>query len=359
MRARTHGSPRNKAWTKYLAAGLGIALAAGAGGWAIGATLVGADASAQPLDQSVWAEATETSIGTSFSLSTTVKQPVKTVASNHLTGVVSSISPGELKAGDELYAVAGVKVYAAEGKTPFYQDLTPKSSGQNVKQVEAFLKSSGHFPGAPDTSFDSVTSSAIKAWQTATKQKPDGIIPLGRLVAIPTLPAQIELGESITPGKQLAGGEDAVRAANGVRTFSMSLTDEQAAVIPQDTVVEVSHEKSVWPAVISQTTTDETGGVTHVLSAPDGGAVCGKECGMLPSSSSVTLRSKVIVVPATTGIGIPVAAITTTASGQAQVLTEAGSVDVKVLTSGQGIAIVEGLAPGDKVQVLGTPVEAP
>lgn len=358
MGARAHGSPKN-IWTKYLAAGVGIVLAAGAGGWAIGATLVEADASAQTPDQSVWAEAAETSIGSSFNLSTTVKQPVKTVASNHLSGVVSSVSPGELKSGEQLYAVAGTKVYVVEGKTPFYQDITPKSSGQNIKQVETFLKSSGHFHGTPDASYDSATSAAIKAWQTATKQKPDGIIPLGHLVAIPTLPAQVELDEGITPGKQLAGGEDAVRAANGERTFSMSLTEEQAAVIPQDTVVEVIHEKSVWPAMISQTTTDETVAVTHVLSAPDGGAVCGKECGALPSSSSVTLRSKVIVVPATKGIGIPAAAITTTASGQAQVLTESGVVDVKVLTSGQGIAIVEGLAAGDKVQVLGAPVEGP
>lgn len=360
MGARARSTKVTKAWTKYLAAGLGIALAAGAGGWAIGATLVGGSASAKETDQSVWVQAKESSIGSSLNLSTSVKQPVKTVASNHLTGVVSSISPGNLKPGDELYSVAGIEVYVVEGKTPFYQDITPKSSGQNVKQVETFLKSMGHFQGTPDTTFDAATTRGIKAWQVATKQKPDGTIPLGRLVAIPALPAQVELSEAITPGRQLVGGEDAVLAASGQRTFTMSLTSEQAALIPQDSVVEITHEKSIWPAVIAQTTTDDSGNVTHTLAAAaDGGEVCAKQCQEHPSGSSVTLRSKVIVVPATTGIGIPAAAITTTASGQAQVTTDSGTSDIKVLASGQGLAIVDGLEAGTQVQVLGAPVETP
>lgn len=359
MGARARSAKASKGWTKYLAVGLGIALAAGAGGWAIGATLVGASASAKETDQSVWVQAKESSIGSSLNLSTSVKQPVKVVASNHLTGVVSSVSPGNLKPGDELYSVAGIEVYVFEGKTPFYQDITPKSSGQNVKQVETFLKSMGNFQGTPDTTFDAATTRGIKAWQAATKQKPDGTIPLGRLVAIPALPAQVELSEAITLGRQLVGGEDAVLAASGQRTFTMSLTSEQAALIPQDSVAEITHEKSIWPAVIAQTTTDDSGNVTHTLAATDGGEVCAKQCQELPSGSSVTLRSKVIVVPATTGIGIPAAAITTTASGQAQVTTDSGTSDIKVLASGQGLAIVDGLEAGTQVQVLGAPVETP
>ncbi|MGL3806152.1 peptidoglycan-binding domain-containing protein [Paeniglutamicibacter sp. R2-26] len=359
MGARARSTNTNKPWTKYLATGLGIGLAAGAGGWAVGATLVGGSAAAQEADQSVWVQAKESSIGSSLNLSTSVKQPVKTVASNHLSGVVSAVSPGELKPGDELYSVAGVEVYVIEGKTPFYQDITPKSSGQNVKQVESFLKSQDHFQGAPDTTFDAATTRGIKAWQAATGQKPDGTIPLGRMVAIPALPAQVELAETITPGRQLAGGEDAVLAASGQRTFTMSLTAEQAALIPQDSIVEITHEKSTWPATIAQTTTDDSGNLTHTLTAPDGGEVCAGQCRDLPSGSNLTLRSKVIVVPATTGTGIPAAAITTTATGQAQVTTESGTTDIKIVASGQGIAIVEGLEPGTTVQVLGAPDGAP
>lgn len=359
MGARTRGSTSAKPWLKYVGTGLGVAVAAGATGWAIGATLVGGGAAADEVEQSVWVQAEESSIGSSLNLSTTVKQPVQVVASNHLSGVVSAVSPGAKKPGDTLYAVAGADVYVINGSTPFYQDIAPKSSGKNVKQVEAFLKSLDFFTGTPDTTFDAATTQAIKTWQTSTGQKPDGVIPLGRLVAVSSLPAQVELAESINPGKQLAGGEDAVLAASGKRTFTLSLTSEQAAMIPQDSVVEVEHEKSKWKAIIAQTANEESGNVIHTLAAQNGGEVCGKQCSELPSGSSVTLRSKVIVVPATSGVGIPAAAVTTSPSGQVQVTTDSGTIEVKVLASGQGIVIVEGLDVGTKVQVLGASPETP
>lgn len=248
--------------------------------------------------------------------------------------------------------MAGKDVYVIQAATPFYQDIVPKSSGQNVKQVEGFLKSLDLFAGTPDGTYDAATAQAIKAWQTSTGQKPDGVIELGRVVAISSLPAQIELADAISPGKQLAGGEDAVMAASGKRTFTLALTAEQAAMIPQDSVVEIQHEKSVWKAIIAQTSSEDSGNVVHTLSAQDGGEVCGAHCADLPSGSNVTLRSKVIVVPATNGIGIPAAAITTDPSGRAQVTTESGSVNVTVLASGQGIVIVDGLDAGAKVRVL-------
>lgn len=359
MGARTLHRKRNSRWFKFVGAGAGIAIAAGATGWAIGVTLVGGGPVADETEQSVWVQAEESSIGSALNLSTTVKQPVRVVASNHLTGVVSAVDAGEKKLGDKLYSVAGKDVYVIQGGTPFYQDIAPKSSGQNVKQFEGFLKSLDFFAGTPDGIYDAATAQAIKAWQRSTGQKPDGVIELGRVVAISSLPAQIELAEAISPGKQLAGGEDAVMAASGKRTFTLSLTTEQAAMIPQDSVVEVQHEKSIWKAVIAQTSSEDSGNVVHTLSAQDGAEVCGAQCADLPSGSNVTLRSKVIVVPATSGIGIPAAAITTDPSGQAQVTTESGSVNVTVLASGQGIVIVDGLDAGAKVRVLEASPKAP
>lgn len=345
---------------RYLVAAASIALLAGAGGWAIGATLVGGTGeNAQKADQNVWAPATETTIGSALNLGATVKQPVQTVASNHLAGVVTSISPGETKQGDAIYEVAGNGVFAVKGKLPFYRDIGPRTSGADVKQVEAMLKSTGHFTGTPDATYDSITANAIKKWQVATKQKADGNIALGRLVAISALPAEVQLADGIIPGKQLAGGEDAVMAPSGERTFSMALTAEQAALIPQDSAIELEHGKTSWKAVIAQTTTAEGGGINHILTAPAGGPVCGETCTELPSGSSVTLRAKVIVVPATTGIGIPAAAITTDPMGQANVTTEAGTTPVTVVASGKGISIVEGLEAGTKVKVIGAPLETP
>ncbi|MGP4981317.1 peptidoglycan-binding protein [Glutamicibacter arilaitensis] len=343
---------------KFLSAAAAIAVAAGAAGWAINATVVGQGETTQESEQNVWAKAEASAIGSSLNLSTIVKQPVQVVASNHLAGVVSSVSEGEKKPGDVIYSVAGSDVYVISGQTPLYQDIGPKASGENVKQVESFLKDQEYFSGTPDTRFDAATTSAIKGWQIATKQKADGRIALGRMVAISSLPGQVDIGEEIRPGKNLAGGEDAVLAPSGERTFTMSLTGEQAALIPQDSAIEVNHGDLTWEAQIAQTTTDESGNVIHTLAGPSGGSVCDKECDELPAGSNVTLRSKVIVVPETKGIGIPSSAVTTTASGETEVVTENGPVPVEVVASGQGIVIVEGLEEGTSVQVLAANSEA-
>ncbi|RKW71559.1 peptidoglycan-binding protein [Galactobacter caseinivorans] len=356
--ASHHASPRPRRLVSLLLAGLAIALVAALGGWALRATLVGSDSVAGDAPaQDVWAEAKQTSIGRALNLSTTVKQQVRVVASNHLPGVVSSVSSGEVKQGDQIYSVAGVGVYAAEGDTPFYEDIKPKSTGENVKQAESFLKSQGHFQGHPDTTFDEGTTRGIKAWQAASGQKADGIIPLGRLVAIAKLPAQVQLAEGISPGKQLAGGEDAVLVASGSRNFTLSLTAEQAAMIPQDSTVNVQADKLTWPALIKSSSSDESGGVILTLVGKNGGAVCERDCDKLPAGTSITLRSQVVVVPATTGVGIPASAVRTGPSGTAQVQTEAGQVDVKVKASGQGMVIVEGLKAGDRVKVLESATE--
>ncbi|WP_418908464.1 peptidoglycan-binding protein [Glutamicibacter endophyticus] len=251
-----------------------------------------------------------------------------------------------------LYSVAGTNVYVIPGKMPYYQDMGPGASGENVKQLEDFLKDQGHFTGTPDSRFTSQTTLAIKKWQKATKQKPNGIIPLGRLVSIPSLPGQVDLDEAIKPGKTLAGGEDAVLAPSGDRSFTMSLTADQAALIPLDSAIEVQHEKLTWKAQIGQTSTDESNNVVHTLTAPNGEAVCGTECDQLPAGSNVTLRSKVTVVPETEGIGIPAAAVSTTPEGSAEVVTEDGTAPVEIVASGQGIVIVTGLKEGTNVQVL-------
>lgn len=96
-----------------------------------------------------------------------------------------------------------------------------------------------------------------------------------------------------------------------------------------------------------------------MLGGPDGGEVCGKDCAALPLDAETTLRSKVIVVPQIKGLGVSAAAVQAAGDGTTYVETEAGRVDVKVLGSGQGLAIVEGVAVGDKVRVgLGTPKDA-
>ena len=154
-------------------------------------------------------------------------------------------------------------------------------------------------------------------------------------------------------------GEDAVLAPTGAREFVLVITQEQARLIPAEATVEISFEDHTWDAVIAASTLDEYGSTTFTLSAPDGGEVCGDDCGALPNDAQVTLRSEVVIVPEISGTAVPAAAVHTRADGSAYVITESGETEVTVAGSGGGIAVVEGIEVGTAVQALAGSAPAP
>lgn len=284
------------------------------------------------------------------------------MASNWLTGVVTEVGSGEVDAGELLFAVAGVPVRAVSGEVPFYRDLSQGVSGDDVAQLQHTLAELGHLSGTPDGNFGGATAAAVRQWQRALGVEETGQVRLGEVVALPSFPTTVQFGESIRMGAGLAGGEEAVRTSTGERNFVLVTTRDQAMMIPAEATVEVTFEGYTWLAVIASSTLGEFGDTEFTLTAPDGGAVCGQECEVLPGGEEVTLNSEVIITPPVEGIGVPAAAVNTRADGSAYVITRPGEVDVQVLGSGQGVVIVEGLEEGTDVQVLaeaGAPPDAP
>lgn len=113
-------------------------------------------------------------------------------------------------------------------------------------------------------------------------------------------------------------------------------------------------------AVIAGTELDEFGSTTFELTGPTAVRSAAGECGVLPNDAQVTLRSEVVIVPRVEGTTVPAAAVRTRADGTAYVITDSGEVEVTVTGSGQGIAVVDGIDPGVRVQILdGTPSTQP
>ena len=335
-----------------------LAAAAGAGWWASRATLTSAvpeDAGAQGGAQVVWAQASEGAVGRSLPLSTTLRQPAVPVAQNGLVGVVTRVSAGEVEEGDVVYVVGDVPVRVVEREEPFWRDLARGVEGSDVEALQRLLVAEEHLEGEVDGDFGPGTELAVEAWQKKQGREQSGVVSLGELVAVPALPAVVQLGDSVVVGRTLGGGEDAVLAPTGQRQFVLVVTQDQARLIPAETTVEISYEDHVWDAVIASTSQDEFGSTTFELMAPDGGEVCGDECGVLPNDSQVTLRSQVVIVPRVEGTTVPAAAVHTRADGTAYVITDGGQVDVIVQGSGQGVVVVEGdgVEPGTRVQAAG------
>lgn len=331
-------------------------------GWASRATLtsdVPAGGQEQAGAEVVWAESTTGAVGRSLPLSTTLRQPALPVAQNTLAGVVTSVSPGEVDEGDVVYVVGATPVRVVEAPAPFWRDLSRGARGGDVEPLQRLLIAEGHLTGEPDGDFGPATDRAVRAWQKAQAREQTGVVPLGELIAVADLPSVVQLGESVVLGRALAGGEDAVLAPTGEREFLLVVTQEQARLIPAEATVEITYEGSTWPAVIAGSELDEFGSTTFHLSAPDGGEVCADACATLPDDAQVTLRSEVVIVPKVEGTTVPAAAVRTRPDGTAYLVTEAGETEVTVRGSGQGVAVVDGIGPGTRVQVLGGAGGAP
>lgn len=349
------GAHRGRRALGVLVALVALAVAVGAGWWGARATLE-PEVAATPEGQAaqmVWASATESSVGRSLPLSTTLRQPARVVAGNGLSGVVTEVNPGQVEVGDTVYAVADVPVRVVEGEMPFYRELALDAKGEDVAQLQQALVDLGYLDAEADGEFDEATQEALQDWQADLGQPETGTVPLGELVAVADLPTVVQLGESIVLGATVGGGGDAVLAPTGEQEFVLVVTQEQARLIPAEATVQVSYDEQTWEAVIGGSVQDEFGSTEFELTAPDGGPVCGQDCGVLPGDAEVTLRSAVVIVPQIEGVGVPAVAVRTRADGTAYVITRDGEQEVTVAGSGQGIAIVDGIETGTEVQVLG------
>jgi peptidoglycan hydrolase-like protein with peptidoglycan-binding domain len=342
-------------------AGASVAVvAAGAvGWWAAWTALEPGTADRGGPAHPVTVDVVEGKVGRVLTVGVTVTQPVVVIASNLLSGVVTAVDvTTELHPGDRVYAVNSVDVRVSRGSTPYHRDLSRGSRGEDVRQLQQLLVDLGFLSATPNGTFGPATEQAVRAWQTSLTVPVTGTVPLGTLVAVPTLPGSLTLGDAIQTGLVVAGGEPAVLAPTGERVFSLVLSTEQAARIRVDTPVRVRHDEHVWESVIVSSATDQNGNPVFTLGGVDGRAVCGDACGSLPAQARVSLVGQAVITPELAGPVIPTAAVRTSNAGRAYVIMEDGSERyVTVLASDGGLAVVEGVEIGEQVRVGDQPAD--
>ncbi len=341
-----------RSWSRWLPAVLVGVVCAGGGFWAGRVAVTPQAPAGAASSQVVLAQVREARVGRALPYGVTVRQASKPVARNALSGVVTATHAGRLKVGEAAYVVAGVPVRVVRGSVPFYRPLAAEDRGPDVKQLEDALVAMGFLDEA-DSWFGWSTTVAVQRWQKQLGIPQTGRVELGELVAVPSLPAAVALGEAIVTGGVLAGGEESVLAAVGERTFAVELSEEQARLVPNDARVVVRFKDHSWPARITESVVDPDSRLTRLLLAgADGGPVCAAECGQLPADATVQLSGQVFVVPEVSGPAVPAAAVATNADGSAFVLDEAGvKVPVTVKGAGNGLVVIDGIAVGRTVRV--------
>lgn len=333
-----------------------LAASAGVGWWAGRTTLLTVGQSVAGTGPApVTSTVVEGTVGRTLSVGVTLRQSAVVVATNSLAGIVTEVTPAaEVTVGAVLYAVAGTPVRAVTGDTPFYRPLARGTNGPDVEQLQRALAELGYLSSTPDGDFGPATEAAVRAWQSDLGVPRTGAVPLGEVLAIPGLPASIRLGDKIRTGLSISGGEEAVLASTGDQEFVILPAESQVAALTRDVLVRVSFEGRTWDSHVAGSTVDENDQLVLDLRGPDGGPVCGADCGSLPPDERVSLRGEAVVVPEVSGPTVPASAVRTDTDGTTYVrLAEGVRRDVVVRGSGQGLVVVEGLVVGEVVILSG------
>lgn len=314
---------------------------------------------ADPLEAQTYtyAVAEEGSVGQSLTLTTLADWKLVPVAANLAAGTVTSVEVAdgqEVTAGSTLYTVNLRPVVVGTGSIPSFRAMTQGMDGADVAQLQAMLADLGYYSGEADGRFGGQTARAVRAWQKSLGLAPDGTVQAADIVFVPTLPTRVSLDpEQISRGSILAGGENAIRALPASPVFSIPVTEEQSAQVPNGALVSISGMSGdAWTAVVQARETSAEGDIALILAGENGGPICVGTCQEIPAGSPVGMPATVVLSEAVEGIVVPSAALLTESNGDIVVITPEGErEEVVLVASARGMSIVEGLRAGDRVRI--------
>lgn len=249
-----------------------------------------------------------------------------------------------VKAGTVLYAADGQPVVALLGDSVFWRDLeVGVADGEDVRVLEENLAAMGYGGGLTvDSSFTSVTASAVERWQADLGlSDPNGAVTLGAVVVV---------GSATEVSAQLSQMGDALRTGGGVLTLS-SVAQIVAARVTADAVTAWRSGTAVtltWSdgttaaakvASMGRDVVDGTVAITVVSDRAGAARVSGT-----PVTVSLTIRK------AERALAVPVAAIRSGKAGGSAVLVLDGSTQ-------REIAVTTGIVADGWVEVSGGLVE--
>ncbi|WP_101848791.1 peptidoglycan-binding domain-containing protein [Zhihengliuella sp. ISTPL4] len=355
----------SKRWLTYSVVAILFLVFGAACTWAVMTAIRPAEDPLASTDHT-YAEVAPGEVGASLSLNVIAKWTSEPAGINQAVGVLTSLDAEageEISQGSVLYTVNLRPVVVAQGDVPAFRAIAADTKGADVKQLQSMLASLGHYGGGIDGEAGDGTVRAIQRWQGSLGLEKTGVVELGDIVFVRTLPTRIMLNaETMKLGSTLAGGEQSVNALPPAPEFSLAVTEAQARMIPADAPIEMtSPEGETWNAVATDQAVDsESDAINVSVSAAEGATICGEACVTVPVGGEITLPAKITTVPTVTGLVVPSSALVTTAGGKTAVLDVDGTrIPVIVEASAKGMSVVSGVEEGLKVQVPASEKAAP
>lgn len=322
-----------------------VAASLGAGWWAGRVTFAPPEPAVETPETVTYTVAEKT-IGRSMSLQATVTFPVLTTVRARSAGIVTTAplgGDGTVEVGEVLWTVNEVPTVAAVGTVPAYRDLAGGATGADVAQLQAFLTTVLGTDLEQTGTFDAATAAAVRQWQRSLGVEATGTVPIDRIAWFPALPARVSLADGVVVGADVAPGMEAFLVRSLTPEVSLRLGEGQRNLVSPGTGTVIRAGDSAWEGVVADVVETPTGESRATVTAPDGGPVCGEQCGALAEGQA--LPAEIIVVPETTGPAVPAAAIRLDPDGSPFVESPDGErIDIVVLAEADGLAVVDGVA---------------
>ena len=261
-----------------------------------------------------------------------------------------------ITSGTVLYTVDLRPVVVAAGAVPSFRDLSAGLAGRDVTQLQALLRETGHLSArARDGVMDDATTRAVRSWQRSLGVEADGDVRVGDIIYLPTLPARAAVVDEVAVGSRVTDGQVVVEVLADQPELSITVPVDQVEQVSSGPLV-VTFDEEPLDAVVAGSRITESGDAVLVLSAPDGSPLCGERCSEVPrDAATATYRAERVVVPSVTGAAVPTSAVQTAGDGATFVVDPEGErIAVEVLAQGDGLTVLEGIAVGADVRLVGT-----
>lgn len=259
-----------------------------------------------------------------------------------------------LSPGDVLYEIDLEPALLAAGDVPAFRDLGPETSGADVEQLQAFLADEGLFEGEPTGDFGALTAEALLAWQEEHGLEQTGVLELGRLVFAPS-DARVFAQPDLAVGQVLSPGEPVLGLVRGAPEAFITVAPQQSAGLEAGLEIEVDVHGLSATGALGEAQVQGDGSLRIPVTAADGAPLCSGSCAdeLHPSETS-THTGTVVTVPEASGPEVPTSAIRTDPGGSTVLTGEDGSeIEIEIVVSHGGLAIVEGIDSGAVIRVFG------
>lgn len=350
--------PRPRRWPWFVIGSAALIAVGAACAWAVITVMSPAT---DPLEttEHTYVEVVPGEVGATISLNTVAEWTPIPVGANRASGVVTAVSirPGEeVTSGMPLYAVDLRPVVIAQGDVPAFRDITRDTEGPDVEQVQAMLAALGYYHGDIDGTAGAATVWAIEAWQSDLGLEETGVVEMGDIIFVPTLPTRVSLDtEVVARGLTLTGGEQVLSGLPLEPAFRLPVTEAQAAMLHPGTRIEItSPEGDTWIAHSADVIPSESSSAISIrlTSANEDTPICAEQCAQIDSTGTVSMRSRIVTAETISGLVVPTSALLTTADGHHAVIDHAGNrLTVTVETSAKGMSVITGIDEGTRVRI--------